>query len=428
MLVRKIPRLAVVGVTFLLLGMTGCSPFRNAIPANCVRPNWYEAPRASREPINFTKLRQDPPAVYLLGPRDILGIYIEGVLGKADEPPPVHFPDLADVPPSIGFPMPVREDGTISLPLVPPINVMGLTVAQAEHEIRESYTVANRILQPERARIIVTLMRPRTYSVLVVREDAQLTTLGFLSASTSRTGPGYEPERHGMARRVELKAYENDVLHALSEGGGLPGIDAKNEVTILRGGARTPQGVELANRAITDVTTRAQLFNSGMAVRIPLRVGPGDPPLRITPEEIILNTGDIVFVESRSSEVFYTGGLLPGKQIPIPRDYDLDVLGAIAMSGGSIAAGAGGNPYGGAVRGGVGSLFPPTRVVVLRNIDGQMQAIKLSMRTAVVSPQERILVQPNDFIILEYTEFELFMNILLNNVNLNLSVNELFNR
>jgi len=65
-----------------LLALTGCSPFRNAIPAECVRPNMIDAPRASREPINFTRLRQEPPAVYLLGPRDVLGVYIEGVLGK----------------------------------------------------------------------------------------------------------------------------------------------------------------------------------------------------------------------------------------------------------------------------------------------------------------------------------------------------------
>ena len=182
---------------------------------------------------------------------------------------------------------------------------------------------------------------------------------------------------------------------------------------------------EQHRRSLQDPLTRSQLFASGAAIKIPLRLGPGDPPLNLKPEDVILNPGDIVFIESRTADVFYTGGLLPGKQIPVPRDYDLDVLGAIAMAGGQIAAGAGANPSN-LARATIGSIFPPTRVVVLRNVDGEFKSFKLSTKTAVTNPQERILIQPNDFVILEYTEFELMMNIMLNNVNMNFSLNELF--
>ena len=33
---------------------------------------------------------------------------------------------------------------------------------------------------------------------------------------------------------VKLKAYQNDILHALVQTGGLPGLNAKNEVKVLR--------------------------------------------------------------------------------------------------------------------------------------------------------------------------------------------------
>ena len=33
---------------------------------------------------------------------------------------------------------------------------------------------------------------------------------------------------------VKLPAYQNDILHALVETGGLPGLNAKNEVKVLR--------------------------------------------------------------------------------------------------------------------------------------------------------------------------------------------------
>lgn len=411
-----------------LLALTGCSPFKDAVPSKCVRPNFFDAPRANKEPINFVRLRQDPPPVYLLGPRDTLGLYIEGVLGRADEAPPVHFPQEPNTPPAIGYPMPVREDGTLSLPLIPPINVNGLTIAQAEHEIREAYTVTYRILRPDRARIIVTMMKPRTYAVMLVREDTPAWGMGAMTG-TSRQGIGYEPERHGSARRLELKAYENDVLHALCESGSMPGNDAKNEITVLRGAAgNVPLQTEY-QQAMRDPSTRSQLIAAGRAIKIPLRLGPGDPPLNITPDDVILNTGDILFVESRNAEVFYTGGLLNGKQLPLPRDYDVDVLAAIAMAGGSIAASAGGSAAamrGGAGQGSIGSLFPATRVVVVRMVDGQMRSIKLNLQKAITDPKERILVLPNDLIILEYTEFELAMNVILNSLVLNLNVNQLF--
>ena len=175
----------------LLLGFAGCQAYKNALPPECVGPNYFDAPRASKEPINFTRLRQEPPAAYLLGPRDILGVYIEGVLPPErpgeSVPPPVHFPEREseNLPPSIGYPIPIREDGTVSLPLIPPLNLTGLTLPQAEYAIRKAYTVDQRILRPDEARIIVTIMRPRTYQILVVREDTDIA--GY---AVGRTGAG----------------------------------------------------------------------------------------------------------------------------------------------------------------------------------------------------------------------------------------------
>lgn len=185
-------------------------------------------------------------------------------------------------------------------------------------------------------------------------------------------------------------------------------------------------------RTLQDPVTWDEVQATGRKIqRIPLRAGPLDPPLNLTEDDIILNSGDIVFIESRDEEVFYTGGLLSGGQFPLPRDFDLDVLGAIAMSGGSIAAAAGGGGVQGGrggSGGGAGGIFPPTRVIVLRNVNGQQVAIKLNLKTAMLNPEERILVQPNDFIILEYTPFEMVLNILVNNTLLSLDLNQIGNR
>jgi hypothetical protein len=133
-------------------------------------------------------------------------------------------------------------------------------------------------------------------------------------------------------------------------------------------------------------------------LRIPLRLPPGQVP-SFTQEDIRLNDGDIVFVEARDAEVYYAGGLLRGGEYPLPRDYDLDVLGAIALTGGSIGApNLGGIGGGNFVNG-----APPQQLIVLRKTpcNGQV-AIEVDLHRAINDPSYRILVQPGDTLILRY--------------------------
>jgi hypothetical protein len=109
--------------------------------------------------------------------------------------------------------------------------------------------------------------------------------------------------------------------------------------------------------------------------------------------------------------VFYTGGLLPGGQWPLPRDYDIDVIQAMALAGGNVAA-AVGTTQNGFSPVGVGAIFPPTRVIVVRELCGEQVAIEVDLRRTMVDQSERIRVLPGDFIVLEYTPWELCGNIL----------------
>ena len=169
------------------VALTGCTSLLSpisGIPAHRLPPTFLVTPKNDLVPIDISRLRQEPPREYLVDADDILGIYIEGVLGNAEEAPPVHMPDKdSDLPPSIGFPIPVREDGSLPLPLIAPIPVKGLTMAQIENAIRRAYTIENRILQPGKDRIIVTLMKERTYRVIVMRQDG-------ISQSRVNTGGG----------------------------------------------------------------------------------------------------------------------------------------------------------------------------------------------------------------------------------------------
>lgn len=412
----------------MVLGLSGCAALTpiSGIPAHRVPHAIQAEKRADKPSIDLVRLRQDPPDVYQLGPGDILGIYIEGVLGNAEQPLPVNFEENGDLPPSIGYPVPIRENGTISLPLVDPVLAQGLSLAQLEEEIRKAYTVDKKILQPGNDRIIVTLMRRRTYQVLVIREEGQ----SVASASVGRIQGG--SIKHGAGYTLNLPAYENDVLHALTETGGLPGLEAQNEVLILRGAFKDAEERDRMLAELINKSNRHCYYEAPdrpddpKIIRIPLRYDPANPPT-FSEEDIILRTGDIVLIESREQEFYYTGGLLGGGKHPLPRDYDLDVLGAIAEAGGPIAGGGGGRGNSAFRTGGAGNLVSPTQVIIVRTLPGGGQIpIKVDLRQALVDSSERVLIQPGDVVILKYKPQEFIANAILGSVGVNFLFNDVF--
>ena len=383
---------------------------------------FFGRPRNDMVQISLARLRQEPPKVYQLGPNDTLGIYIENVLGTPDVPPPVNFPEDGSKPPSIGFPIPVREDGTLQLPLVPPVEVAGLTVAQATDEIRAAYTVNRKILPEGKDRIIVTLQRPRMERVMVVREEGNAMG-GMQNMTMGVNSPGLT--KHGTGTTVDLPAYENDLLHALNKTGGLPGLDAKNEVLIVRGGFQDARQRELllaqmaACRNPCDCP--AELPDDPNIVRIPVRYYPEQPPTFST-EDIVLKTGDIVFVQSRDREQFYTGGAITGGSYLIPRDYDIDILQAVAIAGGSFGNGGTGLVRAGNSGGGGNNFtpIPPSRAIIVRKTcNGQTIAIRVDLRQAITDTSQRILIQPDDMILVQFTCPEQIANFFLRAFQIN---------
>ena len=169
--------------------------------------------------------------------------------------------------------------------------------------------------------------------------------------------------------------------------------------------------------------------------RIPIRFHPSRPP-EFEQEDVILQNGDIVMIKSRDEETFYTGGLLGGAEIPLPRDKDLDVLGAVALAGGQIGssgsaimaiAGQGGNRSGGGRGvGRSGGACPPSELLVLRELPCDKQiTMKVDLNQALVDRASRIVIKPNDVLILRYTFTEEISNALLGIIQFNFLFNGL---
>jgi hypothetical protein len=409
----------------LLLVGSGCSSTSlfghiPAIPIERVPPSMLGRPKEDLLEISLSRLRQRPPDVYRLGPDDILGVYIETIFNDAEEPPPVHFPEDRERAPSIGFPIPVREDGTISLPLVPPLDVEGLTLTQTTELIRKAYTIDKKLLPEGKDRIIVTLIKRRTYRVLVVREEA---------GAVSRIGRDAEVIKRGAGFVLDLPAGENDLMHALSETGGLPGLDAKNEVLIIRGmgidGKEWDKIVAHIRGQQDPCLCPTPIPDPPNVTRIPLRYYPEHVP-NFAERDIILYDGDIVMIESRDREKFYTGGVLQGGEFPLPRDYDLDILGAIATAGGPVGSSGAVLSQSGLGRGGrYGSgPLPPTDAIIVRQLcDGSQIPIRIDLKEAFDDPRQRVLIQPEDVVILRYKCSEEIINTALGLVQFNFLFN-----
>src|SRR5439155_6565846 len=196
----------------------------------------------------------------------------------------------------------------------------------------------------------------------------------------------------GTGYPIDLNAYENDVLNALARTGGLPGLDASSTIVIQRGGPAEVKPGTLVS-AVAEATTQ---------IRIPLRMRPNQP-LPFKPEDVILKNGDIVFIESRDTEVYYTGGLLPVAELILPRDYDLDVMEAVTQARGPLFNGGVNfnNLSGGIIGQGLGAPSPSLITVIRKTPKCGQITIRVDLNRCAQDTRERILVQPGDFLILQ---------------------------
>lgn len=376
-------RIAVLLLAAAASASGGCAaltnPVADGVPVRRLPAEVLGRPKSELRPIPLTLLRQKEADPYLLDKGDVLAIVADEVIAPPSVQPPVRLPDNLNATGAVGFPVPVSEDGTISLPRLSALKVKGKTVAEVEAMIKDAVTGKKGGLElVKNPRVTVQLLQKRRYQITVVREDTQP-----VQFQTQLNNPVFGGTKKGNGFTISLQAGENDVLRALNATGGPPGLDAKNEVTILR-----------AQADPADPTTKV--------TRIPLRIFP-DQPLTIRDEDVILKDGDIITIEARDTEVYYTAGLLGAGQFPLPRDYDLDVIQAIAQVRGPLLNGGfSQNAFvANSVNTGLGGPSPSLCTVLRQLPDRRQVPIRVDLNRAFLDPRERVLIQPGDVIVLQ---------------------------
>lgn len=412
-----------MGLATLSFSATGChaiTDVHDAIPASRLPRHLCAIPKEGQTVFPFTALGQERPDAHIIGAGDQLSIYVFGVLppGTGDAPilqrsQPVnqrYYPPHGSVgATTTGIPVIVDEDGSVDLPLVGPIQLAGMTLTEATKTVKDTYR-SREITKEDTERVQVSLITARVHRIVVLREDTPAPAVALVA-------PGQVDHIHrGSADVVDLPAYENDVLHALAVTGGLPGTDAAREIWVFKrdglgdGNAICPE--ELHSRIVGHGT---QEVGAGKVVRLSLTGFPGEP-LPYTAKDVVLDSGDVVFVPRRA-EYFYVGGLVAGAKIPLPRDEDIDVIEAVALARGAVGGPLG--QSGTALQAGrPGHMVRPTNVIILRELpDGRQLPIRVDLAKAMTDNKERILIQANDVVMLQFKPQQAIFNGVLNYVN-----------
>ena len=205
-------------------GLTGCQAFHplEGVPAETLSQAFRTPVRTPRTPIDLSLLGQPRPSAYRHDTGDILGVYINTILGpEGVEPPPTLSETTLNLIPGTGTPFEVGRDGTIILPEIGAVFVRGLTRMEITNRLKQLAKQAS--LGPdddpdeiEDPKVVVARLKERTISVVVLRDE--LGPDGALDNNSIGIGGARFDEPTGQI--VELKAYENDVLHALTASGG----------------------------------------------------------------------------------------------------------------------------------------------------------------------------------------------------------------
>ena len=344
------------------------------------------------DPSRFQAPRQP---VYTLDAGDTIGVFVDGVVGEVNSMPPVRQPDPgSSLPPAIGFPTLVLHDGTIRLPFTDPISVRGLSVAQVESLLRKTYSQGDDPIITERSRVLTSLMRKRTVNVLVVRGDQSQSRAGNRFQTGNSRAVSARSDGSGQIFNLNLPVGENDILSAMVETGGLPGVNAQSQLQVFRSTPTTESARPSFPR--TNQTSQTRHTVNSIAVR-------ANGQTQSFPRSAArLNDGDIVAVAARPTEVFYTGGRLPGGEFAIPRDKSLSVLEAIALAGGIPQA-----------QRSVGAipLQQPQILTLLRKRGGQQVAYRFNLSNGFSQQAAATQVRSGDYLLLDFSPTQRVQNV-----------------
>jgi polysaccharide export outer membrane protein len=260
-------------------------------------------------------------------------------------------------------PVRVTDDGTIAVPLVGKVSVVGLEIEQAEQVIAGESIMRGVFRNPC---ITATMKQCRTNRITVV-------------GAVDKPGP------------VDLPRASSSLLSALIAAGGM-NKEADTEIEIRRTDTRNMA----PNQAQAGMMQAADRNGNGLVLASHQQEQPAAPltVLKVNLNAVAggaerlpeLRDGDIVYVAKRTPKPVYVMGLVrkPG-EFAFPVNQEIRVLDAIALAGGCS------NPL-------------AEDVLVIRRPPGKAEPIRISVSLqAAKQGQDNVALAPGDTVSVEQT-------------------------
>ena len=339
-------RLTVHVLIILAIG-SGCNKgvYRATnLPAECLAPSPVNA-----ETINLAGLADTAVSSEIIQLGDVLEVSMVTDYEKLE---------------STNTPVRVANDGTIVVPLVGKVGVVGLKVEQAEQLIAAESISRGVYRNPC---ITLTMKQCRTNKITII-------------GAVDKPGT------------VDLPRASSSLLNALVAAGGL-NKDADSEVEIRHtdAGNLSPnppptRNLQAADRNGNDLVPAS--YQQDQAVPGPLSVTKVNLNSVAASAEKLpnLRDGDVVYVAKRTPKPIYVIGLVrkPG-EFPFPMNQEIRVLDAIALAGGCS------NPL-------------AEDVLVIRRPPGKAEPIRISIGLqAAKQGQDNVALAPGDTVSVEQT-------------------------
>ncbi|MBA4031306.1 MAG: hypothetical protein C0478_10525 [Planctomyces sp.] len=347
----KLPQSPKVKTICLIVGtlclLSGCqSP--NHFTTKSLPPQLVAKKAANAQTLDLSKLATQYPSNELIGTGDVVEVTIAAGLGATE---------------AVIFPTRVGEDGQANIPIVGPVELAGMELADAEGAIASAAVGRGLYRQPH---VTVTMKRRRLNRITVLgavnkpgvvelpRDSSDLLAAIVAAGNLSPTaGTHVEIRNPDVAAPAKLR--DNDPIARLS---GETGGSEPDDNMMAGVGAKKTINIDLVSA---------------------VKEGRGT--------EYRLGDGAVVNVERHDFQPLQVIGLVskPGK-FDYPVGKDVYVLDAIALAGG-VSSKAANKVY----------------VIRHRTNESDPAVVTVSMQKAKSNGQENLLLQPGDVVSVEQT-------------------------
>jgi protein involved in polysaccharide export with SLBB domain len=378
--------MAVFALGFLAC-LQGCAT-QGAIAVRDVRPEYLAPPPKPVKTLDLTKLARPTEAQNRLLPGDVLEVSCSNLFEESSR----------ESKESETFPVRIASDGTVSLPLLPErVRVSSMTVGEAEQVMRNAYRAAELIRRPQLTVKVLEYKKNKIYVIGAVKK----------------------------AGMYQLRPDHCDPLRAIAAAEGVS-EEAGTVVEIRRAikgpwkkppvVARSPERTTSTNQGVLGVAYMSEDESLKNAQEPPKRLGVLRPPgafpiwapdsslpanpkkaapdeqiirfdltsndIRMRPDQLQLQNGDIVSVEKKKIRPFFvTGSVNKPGEFPMPTGRDIRVLEAVGMAGGILPT------------------SDPNNALLIRRPEGKPPiVIRIELDRAGRYPQENLSLMEGDVI------------------------------